>query len=190
MWKKETKQVLFFGGPWTVNGLTLQLMPWQSYIELVFTNLNKAMVWIQLHNLPMELWDGEALETLTEPIRRFLKADDFTSSLFWARYVRLCTKISLSWPLKKSFWLEDGEASVFVVILYERLPTFCFVCGLERHGANSYSHRLEKSLRDQMMEETSTEALLPRILGLLLRFFSLDRRQQLAQWSGPTGKFF
>lgn len=74
-----TKQHLLFGGPWSVNGLTLQLVPWQPYFEPAFTKLTKAMVWLQLHNLLVELWDGESLETITEPIGRLLKVDEFTS---------------------------------------------------------------------------------------------------------------
>lgn len=76
---EATKQHLLFGGPWSVNGLTLQLVPWQPYFEPAFTKLTKAMVWLQLHNLPVELWDGESLETITEPIGRLLKVDEFTS---------------------------------------------------------------------------------------------------------------
>lgn len=73
-----TKQHLLFGGPWSVNGLTLQLVPWQPYFEPAFTKLTKAMVWLQQHNLTVELWDGESLETITEPIGRLLKVDEFT----------------------------------------------------------------------------------------------------------------
>lgn len=76
-----TKQQLLFGYPWILNGLTLQLVPWQSYFEPAFTKLTRAMVWIQLHNLPVEFLDGDSLESLTKPIGRLLKVNEYTSSL-------------------------------------------------------------------------------------------------------------
>lgn len=31
---------------------------------------------------------------------------------------------------------------VFVIVLYERLPTFCYTCGMVGHGTNACSRRL------------------------------------------------
>lgn len=61
---KSTKQQLLFSGPWTVNGLTVQLVAWQPYFEPAHTKLTREMEWLQLHNLPIELLDGESLETI------------------------------------------------------------------------------------------------------------------------------
>lgn len=145
---ETTKQQLLFGGPWTVNGLTLQLVPWQPYFEPAHTKLTRAIVWLQLHNLPVELWDGESLETITEPIGKLLKVDEFTLSLSRARYARVCLELDLARPLKRGFWLEDGIFKVFVVILYEHLPTFCYLCGMVGHGSTGCSSRLGSSPED------------------------------------------
>lgn len=40
----EMKQKIIFGGPWNVNGMTLQIASWQSYFEPATTKLSKAMV--------------------------------------------------------------------------------------------------------------------------------------------------
>lgn len=51
----------------------------------------------------------------------------------------MCIEIDLSKPLCKGFWLGDDSHHIFVVVLYEHLPTFCYACGVIKHSSNSYS---------------------------------------------------
>ncbi|XP_039136393.1 uncharacterized protein LOC120273757 [Dioscorea cayenensis subsp. rotundata] len=97
-------QRLLQDGPWTINGIIRQLTPWRPFFEPAFSKLNTTAIWVQLHNLPVELWHE-------------------------------------SKPLSKSFWVGDDEHRVFVIVLYERLPTFCYSCGMVGHGANACSRR-------------------------------------------------
>lgn len=47
----------------------------------------------------------------------------------------------MSKPLKQGFWIGNEEHRVFVVVLYEKLPTFCYLCGMVGHGSNSCNRR-------------------------------------------------
>lgn len=92
------------------------------------------------------------METLTEPIGRLMKVDEYISSFSRARFAWVCLEIDLAQPLKRGFRIEDGTSRVFVMILYERLPTFCFTCGLVGHGTNNCSRRSENSPENNQME--------------------------------------
>lgn len=127
---QEAMDRLMFDGPWAVNGIILQLSPWQPFFERAFTKLSTAAIWVQMHNLPVELWDGESLETISALFGRLLKIDEFTSSLSRSKYARLCIEVDLAKPLKQGFWIGDEDHRVFVVVLYERLQTFCYKCGI------------------------------------------------------------
>lgn len=137
----EAMQKLLFDGSWAVNGIVLQLVPWKPYFKPAFTKLSTAALWVQLHNLPVEFWEGEALETISSLLGRLLRNDDFTASLSRSKYARICVEIDLAKPLKQGFWIGDEDNRVFVVVLYERLPTLCYLCGLVRHGSNSCNRR-------------------------------------------------
>lgn len=104
----EAKKKIDFRGPWNINGLTFQISQWQPFFELATTKLTKAIVWVQLHNLPFELWDGQTLDSITEPLGKLLKVDELTSSLSRARFARVYLEIDLTSPLKRGFWLDDG----------------------------------------------------------------------------------
>lgn len=91
------------------------------------------MVWIQLHNLPVDFWDRELLESLIEQIG----IDKHTASLTRTKFAKDYWEIGLLCPLKRGFRLEDRDKNIYVVILYEKLPTFCYCCGLEGQGTNA-----------------------------------------------------
>lgn len=90
-------------GPWTINGIILQLTPWRPFFEPALSKINTAAIWVQLHNLPVELWHGEMLDSITSHLGNLLKVDELTSSLARSKYARVCIKIDLSKPLFKGF---------------------------------------------------------------------------------------
>ncbi|XP_039146855.1 uncharacterized protein LOC120284118 [Dioscorea cayenensis subsp. rotundata] len=136
---QKTMQHLLLDGPCSVNGLILQLSPWKPFFEPTFAKLSIAAIWLQLHNLPVEFWEGETLETIVGQFGTLLKVDDFKSSLSRSKYARICVEIDLSKPLSRGFWIGDNLHQVFVVVLYEQLSTFCYTCGMISHGSNFYS---------------------------------------------------
>lgn len=119
------------------HGIILQLSSWRPFFEPAFTKLTTAAIWVQLHNLPIEFWSGDTLETITGHLGILLKIDDLTASMTRTKYARVCIELDLSKPLSKGFWLGDELQRVFVVVLYERLPTFCYSCGVIGHGPNT-----------------------------------------------------
>lgn len=85
----------------------------------------------------MDFWEAETLESITAHIGNLLKVDDLTNSLVRSRFARVCLEVDLSKPLSRGFWLGYDLHRVFVVVLYERLPTFCYSCCLVGHGSNT-----------------------------------------------------
>lgn len=71
-----------------MNGLVLQLFPWQPNFQPVTAKLSNAAIWVQIHHLPIEWWEDEILEDIASKIGRVLKVDEQTSSLNRARYAR------------------------------------------------------------------------------------------------------
>lgn len=85
----------------------------------------------------MDFWDGNTLELVTSHIGPLLKVDDLTISLARSKFARFCLEIDLSKPLCRGFWIGDTSHHVFVLVLYERLPTFYYSCGMVGHCTNS-----------------------------------------------------
>lgn len=79
------------------------------------------------------------METIANQFGTLLKVDDFTISMARSKYAQVCVEIDLSNLLSRGFWIGDDLHRVFVVVMYERLSTFCYTCRMIRHGSNSCS---------------------------------------------------
>lgn len=55
---------LLLEGAWSINEIILKLSPWKPFFEPAFDKLTTIAIWIQLHNLLVEFWDGGTLETI------------------------------------------------------------------------------------------------------------------------------
>lgn len=125
---------LLYEGPWTVAGRILQLSPWSESFQPAFERLSVAAVWIQLYHLPMELWKGEILEMIASQFGRVIKIDEHTIDRSRAKFARVCIELDLEQPLQQGTWVKYGGYSVFTLVLYEKLPVFCYKCGKVGHG--------------------------------------------------------
>lgn len=88
-----------------------------------------ATVWIQIFHLPMELCTDDILEMVASQFGRVLKVDDHSLYRSRVKFARVCVDVDLSQPLQLGTWVNYGLHSVFVLVLYEKLPFF--VTGVE-----------------------------------------------------------
>ncbi|XP_073009146.1 uncharacterized protein [Typha latifolia] len=120
-----------------------------------------ALVWIQLHNLPQEYWELEALVPVAEYFGKPLRVDETTLDHTRSKVCRVCVEIDLQKPLKKAVWLGPKEDWVDLRVVYENIPVFCYLCGKIGHRAAGCEHRKEEARKEgtaqAKCEQTPTE---------------------------------
>ncbi|PNX56720.1 hypothetical protein L195_g058346 [Trifolium pratense] len=100
------------------------------------------------------------------------------------RFLRLKVSIDLTKPLKRGTVIKYQDRSLKVFFKYERLPTFCFVCG--RIG-----HQLKECEEAGDLEEAGYEELDEKELGFgpwlraspLPKFNFEPRKESSSGWS-------
>ncbi|XP_072983399.1 uncharacterized protein [Typha latifolia] len=122
-------------GPWTIQGRVLHLIPWRNNFRPSAEAFTSAPVWIQLHNLPQEYWELEALVPVAGYFGKPLRVDETTMDHTRSRFARVCVEIELEKPLKKAVWLGPKEDKVDLRVVYENIPMFCYRCGGIGHRA-------------------------------------------------------
>ncbi|KAI8003399.1 hypothetical protein LOK49_LG08G00886 [Camellia lanceoleosa] len=61
----------------------------------------------------------------------------------WGRTLRIRVEINIDKPLRRGLKLAlGGQESVWIMLQYERLPNFCFHCGLLGHSVRDCGNRL------------------------------------------------
>ncbi|XP_073002499.1 uncharacterized protein [Typha latifolia] len=133
--KEEDLNHVLTNGPWTIQGQVLNLIPWRNNFRPSPEAFTTAPSWIQLHNLPQEYWELEALIPVAAFFGRPLRVDETTLDHTRSRFARVCIEADLSKPLKTAVWLGPKEERVDHRVMYESIPKFCFKCGTIGHKA-------------------------------------------------------
>nr|GMD01183.1 uncharacterized protein LOC109173053 [Ipomoea batatas] len=121
-------------GPWSFEQNLLILAKAQPNIPPAITPLDTADFWIQLHDLPLGFYSEKSVTAIGNFIGEFLKIDEATFSGWWQSFIRIRVRINITKPLASGMRIRrNGGDWSWVSFRYERLPNFCFICGLIGH---------------------------------------------------------
>lgn len=74
----------------------------------------------------------------------FVKADNKNFDGTWKTFMRVQVQVDTTKPIKHKMKLKRASGEWFSVeFKYERLPTFCLLCGIIGHSDHFYSKMLE-----------------------------------------------
>lgn len=124
-----------FDGPWHFfKNLVLFQEPsgFQNASEVLFDEFS---LWVQLHNLPVAFMHPNILRRLGEQIGKVEEVDVGEGGCYLGRFARIRVTRKLSLPLQKCLWVSTEEATddIIIILVYEKLPDFCFACGRIGH---------------------------------------------------------
>ena len=102
---------------------------------LRFTNLK---IWVQIHGLPMCMLDSKIAIELGETLGQVTPCEN-SSELVGGDFLYVPVEIDVSKPLCRAqrIALDDNE-EIWVSFKYEKLPNFCYWCGLISHDGKDY----------------------------------------------------
>ncbi|XP_030941646.1 uncharacterized protein LOC115966576 [Quercus lobata] len=132
------------GGPWTFDNQLLMLKKWHKRMTASNVRLEHASLWVQIWGAPFDMISpqvatevGKRLGVVEEVERR--KVRDIQKN-----FMRVRVALPISKPLRRGSYIADSSGErTWVNFKYERLPIFCFFCGLleqdVRHCANHFS---------------------------------------------------
>ncbi|KAG8368988.1 hypothetical protein BUALT_Bualt15G0103500 [Buddleja alternifolia] len=90
--------------------------------------------YIQILDFPISQVNEEMAEFLGNRIRAFIEADSPKNGASWGPVLRMKVSINVTKPLQLFIKLQSPASDSFWVrIVYERLPIFCFLCGVIGH---------------------------------------------------------
>ncbi|MBA0765536.1 hypothetical protein Gotri_014716 [Gossypium trilobum] len=112
----------------------LNLTPWlfdQSLFPLIY-------------NIPFEQMDREVAIDVGKAIGEVVAIDWHDKNGRWTVYIRIRVKIDMLRPLRRVVHLVGSEGTETVcAIKYERLPAFCYICGLIGHTTQKCNRKEE-----------------------------------------------
>lgn len=121
-------------GPWTFDQHILILKRLGENEQPHRVHLFHTLFWVQVYNLPIGFLSEKVLTNIGNYIGEFQASDPNNFMGVWRNYMRLRVSIDVRKPLKRRLRLKkEGGEWFWVEFKYERLNTFCFICGLLGH---------------------------------------------------------
>ncbi|XP_039008517.1 uncharacterized protein LOC120136611 [Hibiscus syriacus] len=122
-------------GTWHVQNKSLILRKWEPSMKRLEFDLSRISVWVQLYNIPLELYSRTGLSYIASALGVPLSMDSVTASRTRLEYAKVCVEIGVNDTIPKfvDVVLQDGFAvSIRVVVPW--LPPCCLRCNVFGHS--------------------------------------------------------
>ncbi|XP_030924789.1 uncharacterized protein LOC115951782 [Quercus lobata] len=134
----------------------LEMSPWHYEKQLVLLQdfdgdqdpkdivFKWSPFWVQMYNLPLKHRTRETGIAIEASLGEVLEVDVADSGVQWGKCLRVRVKIDVSRKLirGRKINVDEGVAR-WVLFKYERLPNFCYRCGLLEHDLKDCTQKEE-----------------------------------------------
>jgi len=97
-------------------------------------DFDKTKFWVRMFNLPQACMGEEVGIRLGSLVGEVAQVETDEEGVGWGEHLRVKIQIDISKPLSRGRILKIQGDPVWIAFQYERLPKFCFHCGVIRHG--------------------------------------------------------
>ncbi|KAL0455991.1 UNVERIFIED_CONTAM: hypothetical protein Slati_0938300 [Sesamum latifolium] len=117
-------------------------MPEENLMDI---ELNWCSFHVFIHGFPIRMMTREVVEYIGNMLGVFLDSEHVQTQFKWEAKVRIQVSLDVRNPLTRALCLGwmGGEDKIMVTFTYERLPNFCYGCGLLGHIMRDCKYQLE-----------------------------------------------
>lgn len=121
-------------GPWTFNQQVLLVKKLEGDEQLSELKISELFIWLQIYDLPIGFHSEVILKSIGNYVGKFLSSDPKNLNGVWRNYQRIKVAIDVNKPLKSRMRIKRAGDWLWISFKYERLPSFCFYCGVIGHS--------------------------------------------------------
>ena len=125
--------------PWTYDKNLIILSRYDGLCPIRNGSFHTVNFWVQLHGLPVSRLNEKHAYGIGETLRAVSKAFH-AGELFGGNFLRVRVGVNVSQPLNRGRIVRLGtDEEVWVSFKYEKMPNFCYWCGMVSHDAKECS---------------------------------------------------
>jgi len=119
---------------WNFENNLLLLKRWERGMTANNIKFTHSPFWLQVWGLPFDMLTKKTGKDIGNSLGSFLAADPRSWSSNQAKFMRIRVNIPLNKPLRRFETVTNPEGDAYRIFFrYERLPVFCFKCGIMGH---------------------------------------------------------
>ncbi|XP_060974011.1 uncharacterized protein LOC133039194 [Cannabis sativa] len=123
------------GSPWTYDRKQLLIERLEPGGNPRTIDINTLDMWVQIHDLRTGFKTEWAIREAARYIGQYVESDPNNFQGVWRDYLRVRVRVNVNAPLKRRMKIRSRNGEAFYAYFkYERVPTFCFICGVMGHA--------------------------------------------------------
>jgi hypothetical protein len=132
--KESDQDRILQGNPWIFRNSWLIVKPWDRDTDLQTLDFNHAPIWIQLWGLPTHCKTKQMGESLGSLIGS-VEASEFYEYPGKKMIIKIKVSLNVNKPITSGIHVGNpNDGNCWIDYRYEKLPLFCFKCGLIGHA--------------------------------------------------------
>ncbi|GMY20225.1 hypothetical protein FCV25MIE_15467 [Fagus crenata] len=125
---------VYDNGSWTFENDILLLHQWKEGLNVANIRFTHSQMWVQLWGIPFDLMSKAVGMEIGNNMGTCIRVDDRLWSTDQARFMHIRVALMVEVPLRRGGMIVSLEGErTWVHYWYERLPMFCFRCGVLGH---------------------------------------------------------
>jgi hypothetical protein len=123
------------GRPWTFDGNLVSLADFDGLKPVAELEFEKVPFWVRMYDLPLACMSKAMGFRIGASVGEVLEVDADDEGVGWGEYLRVRIVLDLTKPLSRGRRLKLRDRSIWITFKYEKIPRFCFNCGVIQHGS-------------------------------------------------------
>jgi hypothetical protein len=125
------------GGPWKLSNHAILLKKFDVLVQPEDVVFDELLIWARIMNLSFDMTNSERGTPLASRLGRVDHLDVDDKGRAWGSYLRVRVTINPLEPIMRciSVFSKRRNMTMQFNVMYERLPIFCFSCGLLGHSS-------------------------------------------------------
>jgi hypothetical protein len=146
------KKRILEGRHWVFEGSLFNIEDFDGTSSPSSFKFDKAGFWIRMVDLPLVCMNQATGRRIGSTVGLVEAVDTGKDGIGWGEYLRIKVVLDLFKPLARGRMLKLQGKLNWVAFQYERLPKFCFCCGVIVHGPTGCPMRSTMHYPDNQLE--------------------------------------
>jgi hypothetical protein len=144
----QDKKRILDSRPWVIEGSLLLVEDFDGSTAPTSYTFDKAAFWVRMINLPLGCMGQAIGRRIGETVGVVEIVDTDAKRVGWGEFLRVKILLDLAKPLPRGRKINIMGKTEWITFKYERLPKFCFYCGVICHGKTGCSRK--SALRQEL----------------------------------------
>ena len=137
------KMKVMEGRPWTFDQHLVMMNDIDKGVQPSAIALDCCPFWVRLYNLPLDSRTEHHIRLIGSSIGEVLDVE--SDGILWDRSARVKIMLNIKKPLRRILKVRNSKGHVVIIeAKYERLPVFCYVCGVLGHMERDCTEVIEE----------------------------------------------